>query len=118
MSDGTVVGEEPDHCEACSGGWGHQVDMTNGYECEFHCRVCREAMVVHAQEDDWCCDHRYVGEDLWRSEEYYNQWGCPVCGERGDHRPDCEIGPCPFCGAIGDCAINCDRFDESTESDI
>lgn len=92
MTDEIVVSEEPEQdCEACSGGWGHQVDMTDGYECRFRCRVCREVMVIDAKDEDWCCDHRYVGEDLWRSEEYYGEHSCPLCGERGDHRSDCEL---------------------------
>ena len=92
MSDEIVVSDEPDYCEACSGGWGHEVDMTDGFDCRFRCRTCQKELVIHAQHDDWCCDHRYVGEDLWRSEAYYGQHSCPICdGEYGNHGPDCEV---------------------------
>ena len=92
MTDEIVVSEESDYCEACSGGWGHEVDMTDGYECKFRCRTCREELVVHAQQDEWCCEHRYVGEDLWRAEKYYNTWDCPECdGENMQHEPSCSM---------------------------
>ena len=48
-------------------------------------------MVIDAKDEDWCCDHRYVGEDLWRAEEYYGAHSCPMCGDRGGHSPDCEL---------------------------
>ena len=91
MNDEIVVSEESDYCEACSWGWGHEVDMTDGYECEFFCRTCEEVLVVHAKQDVRCCKHRYVGEDLWRAEEYYNTWDCPECGgEYMEHKPRCS----------------------------
>ena len=92
MTDEIVVSEESDYCEACNGGWGHEVDMTDGYECEFFCRTCEKVLVVHAKQDVRCCEHRYVGEDLWRAEEYYNQWDCPECdGEHMQHDPSCSM---------------------------
>jgi hypothetical protein len=120
MVDEIVISQEFDeNCKACSGGWGHQVDMTDGDLCKFRCRSCREEIVVDAKDDDWCCDHRYVGEDLWRAEQYYNQWGCPVCGEEyGEHDTSCEFFPCPSCGAVGDCAINCESLEESDDEEV
>ena len=92
MTDEIVVSEESDYCEACSGGWGHEVDMTDGYECQFCCRTCGEELVVHAKQDRWCCEHRYVGEDLWRGEKYYSTWDCPECdGENMQHKPSCSM---------------------------
>jgi len=92
MTDEIVVSEESDYCEACSGGWGHEVDMTDGNECQFCCGTCGEELVVHAKQDRWCCEHRYVGEDLWRGEKNYNTWDCPECdGENMQHKPSCSM---------------------------
>jgi hypothetical protein len=92
MNDEIVVSEEPDYCEACSGGWGHEVDMTDGYECEFWCRTCEEELVVDAHQVRRCCGHRYVGERLWGAEKYYNTWDCPECdGEYMEHKPFCSM---------------------------
>ena len=92
MTDEIVVSEESDYCEACNGGWGHEVDMTDGYECKFFCRTCLEELVVHAKQDEWCCEHRYVGEDLWRAEKYHNTWDCPECGgEHMQHDTSCSM---------------------------
>ncbi len=119
MTNETVeTDESQQECAACVGGWGHQVDMTDGFECKVRCYQCREPLVIHAQDEEWCCDHRYVGEDLWRAEEYYNNWGCPLCGGGyGEHDSTCEFSPCPFCGAVGDCATNCDSYDETSDDE-
>ena len=111
---------ELEECAACAGGWGHEVDMTDGYECRFRCRVCREVQVIDARDETECCDHRYVGEDLWRAEYASDVWTCPVCsgtygahdmdcgyfvcdcgGTDGEHDPDCEYFTCEHCG-MGD----------------
>ncbi len=92
MTDEIVVSEESDYCEACSWGWGHEVDITDRDYCEFFCRTCREVLVVHATRDRQCCEHRYVGETLWNEEQYYNKWDCPECdGEYMQHRPRCSM---------------------------
>ena len=91
MDEKTVADvDHGDDCEACTSGWGHQVSMTQGGDCKFRCRGCRAETVVHAQQEHWCCEHRYVGEDLWRAEEYYDTWACPECsGGYGVHDDDC-----------------------------
>ncbi len=93
MTDEIVVSEEPDYCEACNGGWGHEVDITDGhYECRFFCYTCGEELVVDAHQVRRCCGHRYVGERLWGAEKYYNTWDCPECdGEYMEHKPFCSM---------------------------
>jgi len=93
MNDEIVVSDESDYCEACNGGWGHEVDITDGhYECRFFCYTCGEELVVDAHQVRRCCGHRYVGERLWGAEKYYNTWDCHVCdGEYMEHKPFCSM---------------------------
>ena len=93
MNDEIVVSDESDYCEACSGGWGHEVDITDGhYECRFFCHTCWEELVVDAHQVRRCCGHRYVGERLWGAEKYYSTWDCPECdGEYMQHKPSCSM---------------------------
>jgi hypothetical protein len=99
MAEESVETPEDNGCRACEGGWGHEVDMTDGYDCKFRCRVCREVHVIDARSDTDCCDHRYVGEDLWRAEQATDSWACPECGgSYGEHEMHCDFFVCDDCG--------------------
>lgn len=110
MADGTTETPEKEHCPDCAGGWGHQIDMNDSFECRVRCFVCREVQVFDPQSETDCCDHRYVGEDLWRAESDMDVWTCPVCGGKyGEHDMDCEYFVCDFCdGRGGDHEDDCE----------
>ena len=62
-------------CSTCDRGVGHEIDMIGfdvdpdrGNICVTKCRSCRKALTFEANEEEECCDHRYVGEDLYRAE--------------------------------------------------
>jgi len=62
-------------CEICDRGVGHEVNMIGfnvdpdqGNICVTECRSCRKPLTFEATDESECCDHRYVGEDLFRAE--------------------------------------------------
>ncbi len=62
-------------CSICDRGVGHEIDMIGfdvdprrGKICVTNCRSCRKTLTFEATEEQECCDHRYVGEDLFRAE--------------------------------------------------
>jgi hypothetical protein len=62
-------------CEICDRGVGHEVNMIGfdvdpdrGNICVTKCRSCRKSLTFEATDEFECCDHRYVGEDLFRAE--------------------------------------------------
>lgn len=62
-------------CSICDRGIGHEVDMIGhdvdpdrGSLCVTKCRSCKKTLTFEATEEEECCDHRYVGEDLFRAE--------------------------------------------------
>ena len=62
-------------CEICDKGIGHEIDMIGfdvapdqGNICMAKCRSCRKVLTFEATDEFECCDHRYVGEDLFRAE--------------------------------------------------
>ena len=62
-------------CTICEQGVGHEVDMIGfdvypdrGNICVTKCRSCRKVLTFEATDEFECCDHRYVGEDLFRAE--------------------------------------------------
>ena len=65
----------PESCSTCDRGVGHEIDMI-GFDVDpdrgniyvTKCRSCRKALTFEANEEEECCDHRYVGEDLYRAE--------------------------------------------------
>lgn len=67
-------------CSICDRGVGHEIDMIGfdvypdrGNICVTNCRSCRKDLTFEATEECECCDHRYVGEDLFRAEAYSGQ---------------------------------------------
>ena len=65
-------------CEVCERGVGHCSNMV-GYDndpergniCVVKCRTCQKTLMFAATDEEECCEHRYVGEDLFQSEAYY-----------------------------------------------
>ena len=62
-------------CEIWDRGVGHEVNMIGfdldpdrGNICVTKCRSCRKSLTFEATDEFECCDHRYVGEDLFRAE--------------------------------------------------
>ena len=62
-------------CQICDRGVGHEIDMIGfdvdpdrGNICVTKCRSCRKTLTFEAREEEECCDHRYVGKDLYRAE--------------------------------------------------
>ena len=62
-------------CVICDRGVGHEVNMIGfnvdpdqGNICVTECRSCRTVLTFEATDEFECCDHRYVGEDLFRAE--------------------------------------------------
>ena len=62
-------------CVICDRGVGHEVNMIGfdadpdqGNICVTECRSCRKVLTFEATDEFECCDHRYVGEDLFRAE--------------------------------------------------
>jgi hypothetical protein len=62
-------------CEICDSGIGHEIDMIGfdvepdrGNICVTKCRSCRQTLTFEATDEVECCEHRYVGEDLFRAE--------------------------------------------------
>ncbi len=62
-------------CIICDSGVGHEIDMIGfdvdpdrGNICVTKCQSCKKILTVEATEEEECCDHRYVGEDLYRAE--------------------------------------------------
>ena len=62
-------------CGLCDRGVGHEINMTGfdvdlnkGNICVTKCRSCHKTLTFEATEEEECCDHRYVGEDLSRAE--------------------------------------------------
>ena len=62
-------------CSICDRGVGHEIDMIGfdvdsdqGNICMTKCRSCRKVLTFEANDEFECCDHRYVGEDLFRAE--------------------------------------------------
>ena len=67
MSSGT--------CTICDRGVGHEINMIGfdidpdlGNICVTKCRSCRKTLTFEATDEEECCGHRYVGEDLYRAE--------------------------------------------------
>ena len=64
-----------ENCGICDTGIGHEINMIGfdfdpdqGNVCVTKCRSCRKTLIFEATDEDECCDHRYVGEDLFRAE--------------------------------------------------
>ncbi len=62
-------------CIICDSGVGHEIDMIGfdvdpdrGNICVTKCQSCKKILTFEATEEEECCDHRYVGEDLFRAE--------------------------------------------------
>ena len=62
-------------CNICDRGVGLEIDMIGfdvdpdrGNVCVTKCRSCRKTITFEATQEEECCDHRYVGEDLYRAE--------------------------------------------------
>jgi len=62
-------------CTLCDSGVGHEIDMIGfdahpdrGKICVNKCQSCRKTLIFEATEEEECCGHRYVGEDLYRAE--------------------------------------------------
>lgn len=62
-------------CAVCDSGAGHEIDMIGfdvdpdrGNFCVTKCQSCRKTLTFEATEEEECCGHRYVGEDLYRAE--------------------------------------------------
>lgn len=47
---------------------GFDVDPDQGNLCVTKCQTCRKVLTFEAIDEFECCDHRYVGEDLFRVE--------------------------------------------------
>jgi len=47
---------------------GFDADPDKGNICVTKCRSCRKTLNFEATEEEECCGHRYVGEDLYRAE--------------------------------------------------
>ena len=71
-------------CEVCERGIGHCSNMV-GYDndpergklCIVKCRTCQKTLTFNSTDEEECCEHRYVGEDLYQSEAYYGQHDDP-----------------------------------------
>lgn len=50
---------------------GYKIDPEHGNLCIDKCRTCRKILSFDSRDEEECCEHRYVGEDLFRSEAYY-----------------------------------------------
>ena len=61
---------------------GFDVDPDRGNICVTKCRSCRKILTFEATDEFECCDHRYVGEDLFRVEASGGQHD--DCGEFED----------------------------------
>lgn len=62
-------------CGLCDRGVGHEinmigfdVDLNKGKICVTKCRSCYKTLTFEATDEEECCDHRYVGEDLYHAE--------------------------------------------------
>ena len=71
-------------CNICDRGVGHEIDMIGfdvdpdrGNVCVTKCRSCRKTLTFDATQEEECCDHRYVGEDLYRAEADSGQHDVP-----------------------------------------
>ena len=71
-------------CEVCDRGSGHCANMVgfdsdpdNGDDCITKCRTCKTSLTFKSREEEECCDHRYVGEDLYRAEADCGLWDEP-----------------------------------------
>ena len=77
---------EIEPCEVCLRGVGHCSNMV-GYDndpergniCIVKCRTCQKTLMFESTDEEECCEHRYVGEDLFQSEAYYGQYDDPEC---------------------------------------
>ena len=75
---------DTESCEVCERGVGHCSNMV-GYDndpergniCIVKCRTCQKTLMFEATDEEECCDHRYVGEDLYQSEDYYGEHDDP-----------------------------------------
>ena len=47
---------------------GFDVDSDRGNICVTKCRSCHKTLTFEDTKEEECCDHRYVGEDLYRVE--------------------------------------------------
>ena len=71
---------EIEPCEVCLRGVGHCSNMV-GYDndpergniCIVKCRTCQKTLMFESTDEEECCEHRYVGEDLFQSEAYCGQ---------------------------------------------
>ena len=52
---------------------GFDVDPDQGDICVTRCRSCCKTLIFMATDELECCDHRYVGEDLFRAESASGQ---------------------------------------------
>ena len=71
-------------CGLCDRGVGHEINMIGfdvdpdqGNICVTKCRTCRKVLTFEATDEFECCDHRYVGEDLFRAEADSGQHDVP-----------------------------------------
>ena len=71
-------------CNVCDRGAGHCANMVgfdsdpdNGDDCITKCRTCKTTLTFKSREEEECCDHRYVGEDLYRAEADCGLWDEP-----------------------------------------
>ena len=62
-------------CTICDRGVGYEINMIGfdvdpdrGNICVTKCRSCRKNLTFEATDEEECCGHRYVGEDLYRAE--------------------------------------------------
>ena len=56
---------------------GFDNDTDNGDDCITKCRTCKATLTFKSREEEECCDHRYVGEDLYRAEADSGLWDEP-----------------------------------------
>jgi hypothetical protein len=69
--EGPAISEE--RCYVCDRGIGHvvDIDLDDAPYGRRKCKVCETEIRVRSNEARECCGHRYVGEDLFRADEYY-----------------------------------------------
>jgi hypothetical protein len=79
------VRTKTESCQECERGVGHcslmigfDLESDPGDICVVKCRTCKSTLTFGATDEEECCDHRYVGEDLYRAEAYSGQWDDPI----------------------------------------
>jgi hypothetical protein len=62
-------------CYVCERGIGHvvDIDLDDPPYGRRKCKVCETEIRVRSNEARECCGHRYVGENLFRADEYYGE---------------------------------------------